>query len=788
MSNNGKNINNLNLNDTPTNNNTNNNDTNKTDLSRKDTISSEELPISEGLNLCWKRINNYSRDSSKKEKLIKYFKILRNYLFNELRNNKMNKTNENIVQNFFKDNLVLPKLTNLVATTKDNREIILDFVSNCFRLVKFQENIISDNKPLMRTIFQCIILLFDELSNDGPSFKLKNEFSLFLNVVTRLLLNYPNLIPYFKVKKINPYTHNEYEDYFIFTSLLNLLDIDSSIKEFEYKKYIRRSLIVYLSFDEINNSYYLQTKTTFVEKLINKLCNFYQMLPEYFDFENSTNTLEIACNLNFEFHVLCTFYFDFIDYINFLNKIANCLTIESIKKKFSIYFFNKFLLENVQKFILNDDIKINRSHLQYIISILYFTKNHIIIDDIIHFLFGFRESKIQFKSKSDSDTNKNDNEENFTQVEDYNYNKHKSNEIAYKVLNNLIQSKEYINIVIYSLFELLFQKRPYAMIKKFVKPYTDYAFEKYKNNKKWNKTYPIALQFIELLNFYNKFNDKNLLINLQASTYKNFSYYINYDIDFYSYYLYQKRQEEEKNNKKMENSVRPTFNDFYDNDENNFTLTMDSFANNYDDCLSNVTISNFEEEFIILDNKILKDAECIEEGLENLYFLFMKNLYEKLINFFDNNIIENIFLTNLLITIISVPCLNFDNDLVQCNTILLDNDSNNKFSFLTVFKYLSQEIVNKIGKNERSKNLFKNLINVLFRESSKGVYNNFLRIHMDEEGMEKNKERFGIINHIIFCEFIKEYLCSIAHKHKFEGLIENLYGFYCLELEKNEKF
>ena len=39
-------------------------------------------------------------------------------------------------------------------------------------------------------------------------------------------------------------------------------------------------------------------------------------------------------------------------------------------------------------------------------------------------------------------------------------------------------------------------------------------------------------------------------------------------------------------------------------------------------------------------------------------------------------------------------------------------------------------------------------------------------------------------NIIIFCEFIKEYICSISHKHKFEGLIENLYGLYCEELNE----
>ena len=55
-------------------------------------------------------------------------------------------------------------------------------------------------------------------------------------------------------------------------------------------------------------------------------------------------------------------------------------------------------------------------------------------------------------------------------------------------------------------------------------------------------------------------------------------------------------------------------------------------------------------------------------------FLFMKNLHEKLMNFFNNDNLENIFLVNLLITIISVPCLNFDPDLVKSTAVMLDEN------------------------------------------------------------------------------------------------------------------
>ena len=50
---------------------------------------------------------------------------------------------------------------------------------------------------------------------------------------------------------------------------------------------------------------------------------------------------------------------------------------------------------------------------------------------------------------------------------------------------------------------------------------------------------------------------------------------------------------------------------------------------------------------------------------------------------------------------------------------------------------------------------------------------------------EKNKDKIEVINFVVFCEFIKEYISSVSYKHKFEGLIENLYEFYVEELEKN---
>ena len=160
----------------------------------------------------------------------------------------------------------------------------------------------------------------------------------------------------------------------------------------------------------------------------------------------------------------------------------------------------------------------------------------------------------------------------------------------------------------------------------------------------------------------------------------------------------------------------------------------------------------------------------------------------------------------LLITIISVPCLNFDPDLVQSTTVLLDDDPNSKYSFLTIFRHLSQEILNKLKNDERRKEQLKKFIKIIFKNNN--ILNNNIKKKKDDldedEGendnknldndfmifllQKDNKDKMETTNFIIFCEFIKEYICSISHKHKFEGLIENLYGLYSEELKESEKY
>ena len=681
----------------------------------------------------------------------------------------------------------------------------------------------SDEK-LNKEIFIVILNLSQELDNEGKEFLYKNEYALFLNCVTRLLLNYPKLISHYKIKKVNPFTHKEYEEYLIFSSLMNLLEIDHTIKTFEFKKYIRRSLIVHLSFDLFINSSYFQNKATFVEILINKLCNYYQMLPTRFDFESATRTFEAGCNIHLNFHVLCPLYFEFTDYTTFLNKITNCFTNENIKTKLKHYFFNQFLIKNVQPLILSPDLKTSRTHFQYLISFLHIIKNSAMEEVIIDFLFGFSESKIarkfnyMDKKKLEQNNGKKDenqkNEDLFVdKTVEFDYSNHKANEISLRIFNNMRQKREHINIVTYKLFEILFEKRPYQMIKKFVKPYTDFVIKRSKDKTKYtsgNKSYPITLQLLELLNFYHEFETTDMVNNVEASMFKNFAYYINYDIDFYTYYS-QAEDERLLDNQQSPNKLGNKL-----NEKNGManSLSVDTLMKEVQEFKKNknentlnkdvLTLLKNDDKDITINNNLLNDIESVDEGILNMNFLFMKNLHEKFMSFFENENAENIFLTNLLITIISVPCLNFDPDLVQSTAVILDENPDSKYSFLTIFRHLSQKILNKLKDDVKKKEQLKTFIIKFFQMNSTVKDNKQKEKEKKEENEEEesedeedfliyllkkdNKENMDTKNIIIFCEFIKEYICSISHKHKFEGLIENLYGLYCEELNEFEHY
>ena len=772
----------------------------------------EEYTIAQKYKITWDGIIRNSNKPEKHERLKQYFKVFSVFLHDEIKSKNKNIPEDESFLVFIDKNNVLPTMTSYILRSKQNMSLFLEYTSYFLRLLKYNEYFMSDEK-LSKEIFKVILNLSQQLDNEEKDFAYKNEYALFLNGVTRLLLNYPKLISNFKIRKVNPYTHKEYEEYIIFSSLMNLLEVDHLIKTFEYKKYIRRSLIVHLSFDLFINSSYFQNKATFVEILVNKLCNYYQMLPTSFDLESATRTLEAGCNIHLNFHVLCPLYFEFTDYATFLNKITNCFTNENIKKKLKHYFFNKFLIKNVQPYLLSDDPKVSRTHFQYLVSFLHISKNSSMEDVIIDFLFGFSESKIarKFKCLEEDKDKKVKSKDKFADLfidktADFDYANHKASEISLRIFNNMTQKKEHANVVTFKLFEILFEKRPYLMMKKFVKPYTDFVIKKTKNKAKYtsgNKSYPITLQLIELLNFYQKYDTTDMINNVECSMFKNFAYYINYDIDFYMYYS--KNEDELMDNQNL--SSKNNSNSISENSLNVDTLMkgVRNYKNNIKSFDQSI-LAQLEKgsEIITIDDNLLNDIESIDEGILNMNFLFMKNLHEKLMNFFNNDNLENIFLTNLLITIISVPCLNFDPDLVQSTAVILDDDANSKYSFLTIFRNLSQQILSKLKGDDKRKEQLKKFIKIIFKNNNiinkttkksenneeeeekeperKDVDDDFLIFLLQKD----NKDKIETTNFIIFCEFIKEYICSISHKHKFEGLIENLYGLYCDELHESE--
>ncbi len=772
---------------------------------------SEEYTLAQKFKITWDGILRNANKPEKQERLKQYFKVFSVFLHDEIKSRRRDIPEDESFLVFIDKNKVLPTMASNILKSKANMSLFLEYTSYFLRLLKYNEYLMNDEK-LNKEIFKAILKLSQELDNEGKDFKYKNEYALFLNGVTRLLLNYPDLISHYKIKKVNPYTHKEYEEYIIFSSLMNLLEIDHLIKTFEYKKYIRRSLIVHLSFDRFIGTSYFQNKSTFVEILVNKLCNYYQMLPTSFDFESSTRTLEAGCNIHLNFHVLCPLYFEFTDYTTFLNKITNCFTNENIKQKLKHYFFNQYLIKNVQPLLLSDDPKVSRTHFQYMVSFLHIIKNAAMEDVIIDFLFGFNESKIERKFSGDGKKKEKTEKEKYDDLfvdktVEYDYSNHKPSEISSRIFNNMKQKLEHANVVTYKLFEILFEKRPYLMIKKFVKPYTDFVIKRTKDKTKYvsgDKLYPITLQLLELLNFYQKYDTSDMVNNVEASMFKNFAFYINYDIDFYTYYS--QTEDERLLNNQGSNQNKPGNKN---GNKNDTTLSVDTLMKEVQDFKKNKTekivnknifsILQKEDKNISIDNNLLKDVESVDEGILNMNFLFMKNLHEKFMSFLNNDNLENIFLANLLITIISVPCLNFDSDLVQSNAVLLDEDPNSKYSFLTIFRHLSQEILNKLKGDEKRKEQLKKFIKIIFKNNNivdtkkvEKSENNENEEEDDDEDFlifllqKDNKDKTETTNFIIFCEFVKEYICSISHKHKFEGLIENLYGLYSEELNESE--
>ena len=782
--------------------------------------------------------------------------------------------------NYIKDNNILNQIIKFAINNQEIRIILLEYLSLFINQLKYISYIFEHNEDLFISLQNLIINLKKELEQKVYKFNIKTEFANILNSITRLLLNYPQKLSYFIIKEKKLYSNDEYEDFIIFSSLLKLLELDNMINSYNIKKNIRRSLIVFLSFDDINKKDYLLHNSFIIEIFVDKLCNYYQMLPSHFDIDKNGNSLEPSVNINL--NCFKAIYFNYKDYIIFLDKIIRSFTNIQLKKKFENYFFNKFLIENVLPNLQYHNLKKFRSTLQYLLTLLKYSKNNkTIINPISYFLLGLTDELNDNNNISNNDNDSNNNNEsnndvkndsniqsnNNTQINEINEISEKSEEnnifyksyllneyapsiIRNKILKNIHRTKEYINIIIYELFNIIFQEKPFLSMKNFVSPYTDYVIKKSNNKAKFifgtNTSYPLSNHLLSLLEKY--LNNSSIVNNIECLLFKNLRFYINQDIDFYKYYLKNKQKEDI-----LLNQSKQSFNNNIE--EASFRINedienSDEYSNNQDSLEENIMKgfnSNFmrnlisptkrikktesneikklksknEKEILIKDifendkfvkeeqeennifinidyninfdyenniNKIKKESDK-EENEDNIDLLFMKNLHHKIYNFEKNTNLENLLLFNLIITILSVPNFTFDDDLLKCNLILLDNDDKSKFSFLALFKHISNSILDKLNNEENEKNLklILNEFGMNEYKNEKDKYKiglNFYGFKNEENMNEQEKEKNKIINWIIFCEFIKEFISCTSQKYKFEELTEHLFSFFSEQLDE----
>ena len=469
----------------------------------------------------WEKINknikNKKEISELNENFQSFYKLIKEKLkfSNKSQNLSINISTDstNNELSFIKENNILTEITKFAYCYPDSCPITLEYLSSFLNTLKFQKFIFEENTNLFIALKKLVLILKKELEQKGYKFNLKNQFSYLLNSIIRLILNYPKYIEYFIIKIKNSFSNEEYNDYIVFSSLLELLEIDQMINNYMYKKYIRRSLIVSLSLDEKNKGSYLKD-SFIVEILINKLCIYYQMLPEYFLIDKNIKSLEPSVNMNINKSCFLSIYFEYKDYIIFLNKIINCFTNEQIKNKIQNYFFNKFLIENVLPNLLTHNITILRTHLQYLITLLNLSKNNaniIIVNTLSYFLLGINDTinSMNDNTIDNNDNNPNDINQSINLKEEAIYSNYllsdfKPEKIKNILLANIHKKADFINVVIYELFNIFFQKKPYLMMKIFIKPYVDYVINNSNNKTKFilsnNTAYSMSNKLVELLN------------------------------------------------------------------------------------------------------------------------------------------------------------------------------------------------------------------------------------------------------------------------------------------------
>ena len=113
-----------------------------------------------------------------------------------------------------------------------------------------------------------------------------------------------------------------------------------------------------------------------------------------------------------------------------------------MKIRFQNYFFNKFLLENILPSLQSHNLKIFRSNLQYLSTLLTFSKNSkIIINIISYFLLGLNDpinDNTPNNDNADNISNNNNNSNAESNNINHSHSQINENEISEDSLDNNI--------------------------------------------------------------------------------------------------------------------------------------------------------------------------------------------------------------------------------------------------------------------------------------------------------------------------------------------------------------
>ena len=287
-------------------------------------------------------------------------------------------------------------------------------------------------------------------------------------------------------------------------------------------------MIICLSFEEIYFSKYIIFESHLPEILIEKLCGYFQMIPEYVDFADDSPTLDLRYNILKTFPTLYDNFILFRDYFFFFNKITNLLRSPLLIDKFKYSFFNNFLIGYIQPLLLSHNLKIVRTNLQYLTFMVKTCNNQNIINEIFHFLFGFDDSVTMYLNKRNNyldfpsivdfaipnekksvnkitpkkldndeiileqeddilsskeisykiNVHNDDDDEHEKFLNDYDYKKHYNIDIGLSILTNMKTNKEMTNIVIFCMLEVFLEKCPFKFVNKLITPFIEVILKK----------------------------------------------------------------------------------------------------------------------------------------------------------------------------------------------------------------------------------------------------------------------------------------------------------------------